>query len=46
MDVLDVLASGVALMFSNDDAEQHHIEDAKGTNAIWDSQYMQLKRDH
>ena len=46
VDVLDVLAPRVALMFPNDDAEQHRIEDAKGTNAIWDSQYMQLKRGH
>lgn len=40
VDVSNVLTAGVALMFPNERADQHRIEDAKGSTAMWAERFI------
>lgn len=40
VDVSNVLTIGVALMFPNERADQHRIEDAKGSTAMWAERFI------
>lgn len=42
VDLREVLQNRVALMFPNDAAGMALVEDAKGSTAIWDQEYVKL----
>lgn len=43
VDIIEILQGRVALMFPNEQADQHVVEDARGSCTIWNQKYLKVK---